>query len=103
MQEFYSDFGTDRRYTLQVSLDFINVGNMLNSNWGVYKTAALSSSYGNILPVEMQKANAKSGAQKGFVLTENSIEDFNKKANVWQDDLGISSTWGMLLGVKLLF
>ena len=103
MQEFYSDFGTDRRYTLQVSLDFINVGNMLNSNWGVYKTAALSSSYGNILPVEMQKANAKSGAQKGFVLTENSIEDFSKKANVWNDDLGLGSTWGMLLGVKLLF
>ena len=103
MQEFYSDFGTDHRYTLQVSLDFINVGNMLNSNWGVYKTAALKSSYGNILPVEMQRANAKSGAQKGFVLTENSIEDFSKKANVWNDNLGLSSTWGMLLGVKLLF
>lgn len=103
MQEFYSDFGTDHRYTLQVSLDFINVGNMLNSNWGVYKTAALKSSYGNILPVEMQRANTKSGAQKGFVLTESSIEDFSKKANVWNDNLGLSSTWGMLLGVKLLF
>lgn len=104
MQEFYSDFGTDHRYTLQVSLDFINVGNMLNSNWGVYKRPGLmTDGYHNIQPVTMQRANAKSGAQKGFVLTENSIEDFNKKANVWNDDLGLSSTWGMLLGVKLLF
>lgn len=96
MQEFYSTFGTDRRYTLQVSADFINVGNMLNSSWDVRKQSALQDdNHDNVRPVLSTK--------KGFVLSENSIEDFNRKANVWQDNLGISSTWGMLLGVKLLF
>lgn len=51
MQEFFTNFGTDRRYTVQVSLDFLNFGNLLNSNWGVYKRSKLSTVTGNVMPL----------------------------------------------------
>ncbi|MCK7538630.1 MAG: hypothetical protein MZV63_50550 [Marinilabiliales bacterium] len=34
LQDVFTNFGTDRKYTLQLSLDLLNVGNMINDSWG---------------------------------------------------------------------
>ena len=36
LQDIFSNFGTDRKYTLQFSVDLLNVGNLLNDKWGTY-------------------------------------------------------------------
>ena len=96
-QDFYHNFGTDRNYTLQLSLDFINFGNLLDSSWGTRKVSALDTNYGNIFPLFMQKDGT-------VVLNKvDNVEQFNEKANKWDNVLGISSTWGMLFGLRLLF
>jgi len=55
--EDYLIKGKKRTYTLQLSIDFVNIGNLLNSNWGVVKYATtsgyfqpLSVSYNNNAP-----------------------------------------------------
>ncbi len=99
-QDIYSNFGTDRRYTMQLSLDVINVGNLLNPNWGVYKTYGLPTSYGNISVLTTDRAH-KPEVPK-YLLNAKSIEDFQAKTQ-WKNDVKVSSTWGMLFGLRFIF
>ena len=114
LQDIFSNFGRNRRYTLQVSLDIINVGNLLNSAWGVYKSHGLGN-YDRIRPLTQANGYRKSGnnwipenrrlntdGTDTYVLNASSIEDFNKKAQ-WSNNLSTGSTWGMLLGLKFIF
>lgn len=113
LQDLFTNFGADRRYTLQVSLDIINVGNLLNSAWGVYKSNGLAS-YDRIRPLTQASGYRKSGGRwvpknglqadgtSTYVLNASSLEDFNKKTQ-WTNALSTGSTWGMLLGVKFIF
>ena len=113
LQDIFTNFGIDRRYTLQVSLDIINVGNLLNSTWGVYKTHGLGN-YDRIRPLTQANGYRLSGGKwvpknglqpdgrSTYVLNASSIDDFNKKAQ-WNNSLSTGSTWGMLLGFKFIF
>ncbi|HLS12718.1 MAG TPA: TonB-dependent receptor [Flavobacteriaceae bacterium] len=51
VREYYINFGKETTHTLQFSLDFLNVGNMINSKWGVNKTNRISNN-GRILEYE---------------------------------------------------
>lgn len=115
IQDIFSNFGTDRRYTLQASLDILNVGNLINSAWGVYKTHGLGS-YDRVRLLTQAKsikhdvAKGSWSANRGlnpdgtvsYILNAQDVNDFNKKAQ-WSNSLSTGSTWGMLLGIKLLF
>ncbi len=37
VQDIYSNFGTNKKYTVQITADILNVGNLLNSDWGLMK------------------------------------------------------------------
>ena len=114
LQDVYTNFGSDRRYTLQISLDILNVGNLLCKDWGVYQTMG-SQSYDRIRPLTQAKSfdsDSKGGwSQKtglnadnsiSYILNANSVEAF-KSSNTWKNSTTTSSTWGMLLGIRLLF
>jgi hypothetical protein len=45
-QDFYAKIGS-RKYGIQVSLDMLNIGNLLNSKWGAYRSCGLQS-YDNV-------------------------------------------------------
>ncbi len=55
VQDFSIKAGSTRN-TLQLSVDILNAGNLLNSNWGVYKNMAVSN-YGAILKYEGRDAS----------------------------------------------
>jgi hypothetical protein len=55
LRDYYIKVGTSN-HTLQFSMDFINVGNMLNSEWGVEKNNNISGN-GKILKYESKDAN----------------------------------------------
>ena len=119
LQDVYTNFGSNRRYTLQVSLDILNVGNLLCKDWGVYQTMG-SQSYDRIRPLTQVKNyqyNPKGNDGKGswdqktglnadksisYILNANSVEAF-KSSNTWKNNVSTGSTWGMLLGIRLLF
>lgn len=98
LQDIYTNFGSDRRYTLQLSLDVLNVGNLFSKDWGVYQTIA-SQSYDRIRPLTYSKIENN---QPVYTLNANSVEQF-KSNNTWTNSATTSSTWGMLLGIRLLF
>ena len=100
LQDVFTNFGTDRRYTLQVSLDMINVGNMLNDKWGTYIYNPLAS-YDNVRPLAVATRGDASNAPV-YRLNASSLADFDSKTTI-SKDISTSSTWGLLLGVRLTF
>lgn len=100
LQDVFANFGSDRKYTLQVSLDLLNVGNMINDSWGTYTYNALAS-YENVRPLTVVSRGSAT-SQPTFRLNANSLQDFKDKTTL-SKSLSTSSTWGCLLGVRLIF
>lgn len=91
---------SDKRYGFQVSLDIINVGNLLNSKWGVYKRHGLSNQYSVYQPLRYEGVTTDGKPQ--FSLNAANVETFEKNAE-YLDNLTSGSTWGMLLGLRFNF
>ncbi|MCI1720101.1 MAG: carboxypeptidase regulatory-like domain-containing protein [Bacteroidales bacterium] len=108
IQDIFTNFGSNRRYTLQVSLDIINAGNLLNKNWGAYKTMG-SMSYDRIRPLTFVKAvngvptYMLNASAAGANDSAEAIVSRWAGNNTWQKSVSTGSTWGMLFGVRLLF
>ncbi|MBN1186278.1 MAG: TonB-dependent receptor, partial [Bacteroidales bacterium] len=84
------------KHTLQISLDILNFGNLLNSEWGVNKTMS-SSNYGAILKYEgrdtdnfpeysMVKVKDSEGNQ---VYPTESYTKYKNLSQVWQLQVGL--------------
>lgn len=100
LQDIFTNFGTDRRYTLQLSLDIVNAGNLLNKDWGVYTRSGLSNRYNVIMPLKYIDTNAGGGPT--YTLNAKDVADFKSK-NREVNQLTTGSTWGMMFGVRLKF
>ncbi len=100
LQDIFSDFGTSRKYTLQFSLDILNFGNMLNDSWGTYVYNPYAN-YDNVRPLTVV-TKGTSTTPPVFRLNANSLDEFRDKTTL-SKDISTSSTWGCLLGVRLLF
>lgn len=100
VQDIFSRFGSDRDHTLQLSLDITNVGNLLNKNWG-----AISYTNGLQSYESMQLLNSKGADRQGrlsYTLNAKNSEDFKAKT-VWTPLNNVINTWGIQLGVRLIF
>lgn len=100
LQDVFADFGTDKRYTLQVSLDIVNAANLLSKNWGLYKKSGLANNYDVIMPLKYMGRSAT--GEPEFTLNATDIANFDAK-NQLINQLTTGSTWGMQLGVRLVF
>ena len=97
-QDFHMMIG-ENKCGLQLSLDILNVGNMINSKWGAYKTIGIIN-YDNVSPLKVSSI----GTDKVPVYQVNATNSAAFKANsVWKYDVSTSSTWGMMLGAKISF
>ena len=74
--------------TLQVSLDVLNVANLINSDWGVRKFANPSATS------PLQLVEFGPGGEPVF--------DFTGPSNTFLDDPGIYSRWQIQLGAKYM-
>lgn len=101
VQDIYHNFGTDRKYTLQVTLDVLNVGNLINSSWGNYSRHGLSNSYNVILPLKYISRDATTNTPK-VQLNAGDIADFDAK-NKEIKSVSTGSTWGAQLGFRFIF
>jgi len=78
-----------KRHTFQLSLDVLNVGNLLNSDWGVRKVASASATS----PLKL--AGFSSGGAPQF--------NFTGPAKTLIEDPGIASRWRIQLGARYFF
>lgn len=99
LQDIFSTFGTTRKYTLQLSIDLLNVGNMINDNWGTTSYHPLSS-YDNVRL--LTRSNAATNASPTVRLNANTIDDFKAKTTLTKT-LSTSNTWGAMFGLRLIF
>jgi len=100
LQDIFTSFGTARTYTLQLSLDFLNVGNFLNDKWGTYIYNPLAS-FDNVRPLTVVTRGTNT-TEPVYRLNATSVDDFNTKTTL-SKSISTSSTWGCLLGVRLIF
>jgi hypothetical protein len=100
LQDLFTNFGSDRKYTLQLSVDLLNVGNMINDSWGTYTYNPLTS-YENVRPLTVvSRGNATTAPT--YRLNATSLEDFTNKTTL-SKSISTSSTWGCLLGIRFIF
>lgn len=88
LQDVSFMFGATRQ-TLQLNLDILNVGNLLNSDWGVHKIADPSA----LSPLQFVRFNDAGAPVFNFVGPEKTFVD----------DPSLSSRWQIQVGVKYLF
>ena len=96
LQDVFTNFWKDRRHTLQFSLDLLNIGNLLNSSWGNYKTQVLGT-YDITL---LKYINVNEDGVPMFQLNQ-----VNKKlpTETYTNVLSTSSTWGAQIGLRYTF
>ena len=100
LQDVFSNFGTDHKYTLQISIDILNVGNLLNDKWGAFTYNPLAS-YDNVRPLTVVTRGTSTTAPV-YKLNATSLDDFISKTTL-SKDISTASTWGCLLGIRLIF
>lgn len=100
IQDIFTNFGTDRKYTLQFSVDFLNIGNMINDKWGTYSYNPLAS-YDNVRPLRVVTRGSATAAPV-YRLNANDLADFADKSTL-SKSISTGSTWGCLLGIRLIF
>ncbi|SKC24021.1 TonB-dependent receptor [Alkalitalea saponilacus] len=96
---FTQDFSLDisgRKNTLQLTLDFLNFGNFINSEWGVYKNM-FASNNGLILTYEGMDANNV----PSFSMVRDSDGDFLKET--YSTYYHRSQVWQLQIGAKYFF
>ncbi|HPA87408.1 MAG TPA: TonB-dependent receptor, partial [Bacteroidales bacterium] len=94
VQDFSIKAGNTRN-TLQLSLDILNAGNLINSKWGVYKNMA-ASNYGSILKYE--------GVNESNVPTYSMVKiDDAYPTKTYDTYLNINQCWMMQIGLRYIF
>ncbi len=97
MQDVFTNIGKQKN-TLQISLDIINVGNLLNSHWGVQQT--LISGANSLL----RRVSVTSDGIPTFRM--NTVQVDGKTilpTTPFRDVTTTGTTWGMQLGVRYIF
>jgi hypothetical protein len=95
LQDFFIDVA-GKRNTLQFSLDIFNFGNLLNSNWGVYKIPVRTAL------IQFVDYNTQGQPTFRYQRTGNSLSSAPLR-ETFQDDAGIRSRWQMQFGVRYIF
>jgi Carboxypeptidase regulatory-like domain len=84
------------RHTLRLSLDILNVGNLLNKYWGIVKSPSIN----NFLRYEGLAADGKTPS---FSFTQLDAANQTPLVNSYNNSSSIASRWQMQIGVRYLF
>lgn len=84
------------RHTLRFSADILNLGNLLNKNWGIVKSPAVT----NFLRFEGMAADGKTPS---FSFTQLDAANQIPYTNSFSNSTSIASRWQMQFGIRYLF
>lgn len=96
LQDIFTTCGNDRKHTLQISLDLLNIGNMINSDWGIAQTQILGSYDFTLLKF----AGVNEAGEPTYTLNK-SGKSF--PTSTFKNVLSTTSTWGAQVGLRYTF
>ncbi|SFQ61817.1 TonB-dependent receptor [Hymenobacter arizonensis] len=104
LQDIFTDLGENRN-TLQFSIDVFNIGNLLNSNWGTFRTPNVSNPLTFVGYDQSARPNftfpyltAPSRASDGTVTPGVKLTDTFRR-----DTGGLGSRWQAQVGIRYIF
>ena len=84
---------------VQITFDILNLGNLLNSDWGVLKTQ-ITGSYQNIPLLKFEGVETDTGKPMFSLPVTNAA---NYYSSTYKTVLGYASTWSMQAGLRVTF
>ena len=96
MEEFEFNIGKTK-HAIQLSFDIMNIGNLLNSSWGVPKVPQQASNNLRVLKYEGMDANK----QPVYSMLKNANGEYYSKT--YDFSYNNSYCWQMQIGVKYIF
>ena len=101
IQDFYVMVGKSKN-TIEVSLDIINVGNLLNKNWGLYQDAFNGSNFGGVSILSYKGIDAATGhATYSFPYLNKTNQ--TPVTSSFINDSSQLSRWQAQLGLRYMF
>ena len=97
LQDFYINVA-GRKNTLQLSLDILNLPNLLNSNWGINKWYVGSNS--QVTPLVYEGRDADTGKA---IVSMYKPDKTNFMTTAFQYPTSVSATWSLQLGLRYIF
>lgn len=101
-QDLFTNIGKNK-HSLQLSLDLLNVGNLLNSNWGVYKKQALGNYDITLLKFNKVDSEGNPSFQLNSVGNDKVTGKPVFPTTSYVPVLSTSSTWGAQIGIRYIF
>lgn len=103
LQDIFTGVGkNDRRHTLQFSLDILNVGNLLNKDWGLYKQLNGGSDY-NYALLSVTKVDATGVPTFNMINIKDNAGRPVLPTTPYRNLFSASNTWGMQIGLRYTF
>ena len=96
MQDLFTNIGKQRN-TIQFSLDIFNFTNLLNSNWGIFKTVNASSI---LVPQNVSSLVTGGAVKPTFQL---ATVGTGLATSTYRDNVSIGSTYYMQFGLRYIF
>ncbi|HNQ83542.1 MAG TPA: TonB-dependent receptor [Bacteroidales bacterium] len=101
LQDVFTKIGKTK-HTLQFSLDFLNIGNLINSDWGIYRKQTLGNYDITLLKYKSSNSEGVPTYQLNYTKTDSDGKPVFP-TSTYSPVLGTTSTWGMQIGIRYIF
>ncbi|WP_343704028.1 TonB-dependent receptor [Chitinophaga sp.] len=101
LQDVFTNIGT-RKHSLQISLDIMNVGNLINSKWGVAKELNNNSSY-NYTLLNVASVTPAGVPTFNMIAVQDASGKYYMPDSPFRDWFDVRNTWNMQLGLRYSF
>jgi hypothetical protein len=108
-QDFYVKAGKNT-HTLRLSIDIVNVGNLINKDWGIYQipsagtgSSILASGVPNVINVGLISAKVGANGVPVYGFPYQLAASQTPYTKSFKDDTSLASRWQMQFGIRYLF
>lgn len=103
LQDIFTNLGKDHRYSLQFSLDMLNVGNFINPNWGVQKRLNVGSGNNSTILNVATAGTSTTAPVYQMPTVKDNAGNTVLPTSTFVNNVSTLSTWGMQLGLRFTF
>jgi len=100
LQDFYLNV-SGKKHTLQLSVDILNIPNLLNSDWGINKIYV--GSFQQVTPLKFEGIDSATGKAVVSMNNIGTADKPNYLKSAYKLPTSVSALWNIQLGVRYIF